>query len=445
MTVALRRTPFPLRYRELWLSETIRAAQMPAFRGDAHGITLTSAQKGTTADGLHFDGSANANVDCGALHNGAAKLWVRLRFKLDRDYAAGGGDKYLWAKQADATHYLYCYLATADGKVHFSHNEGAGELLNISVGTGRLKGGVWYDVLASISNANGARLLLDNGVAAASADVTAAPAGGNIVIGDQTVGGGVGIMGLIADVVVGSATDLTAAQEAALYTGFPKSDSTEIYWLDEGAGATATNRGTSGAGANAAIGTACTWSFGQVKHALLSPTAISGNGLSAVGVNISGEFSFVEVLKAKSTYLAAPVPQGFPVLASIKAVVTERFVLAYNPGAGLYSFVQYGGGFYHITAVFNPAIDDYMILIYTFKSGQQQFFINGTLFGSTAGVGQILSAAAVTCSLTAEQGPTNFEVSKPLFVALLEGALTPRQALTYSRWLRDMYNLPISM
>ena len=81
MALAQNREPFPVTYRELWLPSHIRGTTLlPAFRGDAHGLILTGAQKQTTCDGVLFNGTATSNINYGAIHN-AARIAIRFRFR----------------------------------------------------------------------------------------------------------------------------------------------------------------------------------------------------------------------------------------------------------------------------------------------------------------------------------------------------------------------------
>jgi len=59
--------------------------------------------------------------------------------------------------------------------------------------------------------------------------------------------------------------------------------------------------------------------------------------------------------------------------------------------------------------------------------------------GMTARVG------VATAYFGANQAPANFDVSKCLFASLIEGVFTDGQALTYARWLKDVFNLPINI
>jgi len=91
------------------------------------------------------------------------------------------------------------------------------------------------------------------------------------------------------------------------------------------------------------------------------------------------------------------------------------------------------------------SIDDYWILIETVTlAGVVTAFLNGSLIGSTAGLGTILGLAA-TAYIGVHSGLTNYGISKPLLVALIDGAFTAKQALAYSRYLKNVFNLPITI
>ncbi|KKK49357.1 hypothetical protein LCGC14_3135880, partial [marine sediment metagenome] len=300
MSVSLLKTPFDVRYRELWLPPSINGnATLPTSVEGGHGLTLTGARKGTTVDGVHFTGSATSNINCGAIHNAAAKLWLSFRFKPDQDFsAASPADIYLWAKFNGAADLHLVRLESANGRLYWQH-EGVGSFSLSTAGITTWNAGQWYHVLVSLSNTAGARFIVDGGTPLTSANADAAPAGGDVIIGDRTDGGAIGGLVTIADVVIGT-DDLTAAEETDLYNGIPPADAVNSWMLDEGRGVTAVDRGSGGN--NGTLDTAATWAFGQVEQPVLSLDGINDHGQSSAGVNISGDLTLVWVGKMKSTY-----------------------------------------------------------------------------------------------------------------------------------------------
>ena len=196
-----------------------------------------------TGDVLHFvNGDANSNIDCGAIHNGAAKLWVSCWFKLDEDWGIGDGEFRLWGKNNAGT-ILMAYFSNALGGVHSFFNGAGG--WDISSAQTSFTGGQWYHLLTSLSDTNGVRLILDNGTPVTNASVSAAPAAGNFVIGNRELAEVNGFPGVIANVIVGT-DDLTPAEEAALYEGTAPGDEVNYWYIDEGAGTNIVDYGTGG-------------------------------------------------------------------------------------------------------------------------------------------------------------------------------------------------------
>ena len=115
MPVDISRAPFPITYRELWLPRGINGltGPLPSSRYNGHEVTFTSARKGTTADGVHFNEAITSNINCGVIHNAAAKFWVSLRFKLDQDWTTGGGDLHLFGKYLDVDNFVGIFLLSA--------------------------------------------------------------------------------------------------------------------------------------------------------------------------------------------------------------------------------------------------------------------------------------------------------------------------------------------
>jgi len=300
------RSPFPVRYREVWLPRVINGnASLPSARYNGHGLTLTGARLGSTCAGVHFDGSATSNINCGAIHNNAATLGISFRFKFDQNYAAGSGDQYIWGKWLDATHFLRLVFKTADGKFYFEGQDGGVNDFSVAAQDGAAditswNAGQWYHVLASISAVNNVRFRIDNGTVVTSPSAIAAPNGGDFVIGDQDdPGAGTGFKGVIADFFLVT-DDLTTTEETELYEGFPPSDVVNEYPLDEGRGTTAYDRGSGGN--NGTLDSSATWAFGQVEQPVISFDSIDDGALSSGGVDITGNFTAVWVGKMKSTY-----------------------------------------------------------------------------------------------------------------------------------------------
>jgi len=88
-----------------------------------------------------------------------------------------------------------------------------------------------------------------------------------------------------------------------------------------------------------------------------------------------------------------------------------------------------------------------MILSYDTSKPEASLYGNGSLVHRrTAAIptGFAYDASGVA-RLGYQVGGPYRDISKPLFVALIDGALTQKEVLIYSRWLKDVFNLPISI
>jgi len=216
---------------------------------------------------LHFLRDANSGINCGNIGNGA-KFWLSLWFKEDVTFP-GTAIHYIWAKRQGANDYIYLELSHVDNKLHWIHMAGGVQQFDISVASpsvsGDWEGGVWYHAFASLGQAvgggaasNGARLRVNNGVAATDANVAALNNTGDFTIGNRVLGGFAGgPNGYIANVVWGN-DDVTAAEELALYQNVLPGDEQGAWYIDEGRGTDIIDYGAGGNDGTA--GAACTWS-----------------------------------------------------------------------------------------------------------------------------------------------------------------------------------------
>lgn len=443
MTVDLLRAPFPVTYRELWLPENIRSSQMPSMsRGNA--LTITGGARRTTADGVRFLRGANSHVDLGAIHNSQAKLWLSFRFKLDQTFAAGAAASMrLFGKSIDADNLLELYLFNTDGRLYFKHRSGAVTLFDMGPAQSSWTAGTWYHLIASISSTAGARLIVDNGTATTSADTTTAPAGGSLVIGDQSVGGGLGLSGVITDIAIGT-DDLSANEESDLFKGIPPLDSTHVYTCDEGRGATIYDRGSSPA--NGTIGSAASWSFGQVVQPILSLDGVGDRATTPTNILLSGDWTLFAVLKMHSSLNVQQRELHSILTASIDAA--NQFNISGDTSSnGLYFWSRSAGTSPIVSAIKTVSIGDYVLVIITktaagvvayYFNGYQ--LISGSLNGPTSPTPGVIELGHNTPSWNPYNGGGKF-----LLCGLIEGVLTAKQVRNYSRWLKDMFNLPVTI
>ncbi|KKN16376.1 hypothetical protein LCGC14_0976710 [marine sediment metagenome] len=444
MTIALPGAPFPVTYRELWLPPGINEnATLPTSVEGGHGLTLTGARKGTTADGVHFTGAITSNINCGAIHNAAVKLYISLRFKVDQDFSsASPADQFIFGKRLAGDDAFSLKLYAGDGKLLLNRiTPVGGSLYNVVSNETFWEAGVWYHVLFSISDVAGVRLIVEGGVAQTNADLTATPNGGDFVIGDFVdPGAGVGFEGVIADVFCEEGVDLAAVEEYDLYAGIPPATVDNAYPLDEGRGVTAYDRGADGN--NGTLDTSCTWAFGQVQQPVLSLDGINDVGISSAGVNISGALTLIWVGKMKSTYDGLS-DDHYQV--RIRVDGNNQLDFQYNDSWDEIIFVYTGNGnIAQAGYADKPAIDDYMIMIGVGMSGVgAKLFINGSLSEFAGNPAAI--PAGVATAFIGRRHVEDYDLSKPLLIALIDGAFTDKQALAYSRYLKNVFNLPITI
>jgi len=211
-----------------------------------------------TGDVLQFNEVANSEVDCGAIYNAQATLWIDFWFKLDAPgHAAGGGTHYLFGKVLHFTNDLVTiHLGNGTGQLYFTKRDAAAPTFQIVTVQNAWVADQRYHVLASISAGAGARLRIDNAAAQTDPDNSAVCNGGDFIIGDRGVGAGAGLDGTIINFISGT-DDLTAGEELDLYAGIAPGDETDYWYIDEGTGTTITSYGSA---ANAGTrGAATSW------------------------------------------------------------------------------------------------------------------------------------------------------------------------------------------
>jgi len=434
--------PFPVSYRDLWLPGAINAAALPSSGPGNHPLTLTGAGLRTTAQGVHFNGAVTSNINCGAIHNAQAKLNLSFRFKLDAPFVAGvAADQYLWGKYIGVNDYIAIWLENADGALYFRHRSGGVDLFTLISAEVAWKANTWYHVYAATGQAagggaptDGARLRINNGAALTDADATALPNGGDFIIGDlDDPGAGTGFVGVITD-FFGGITDVSAVSETALYHGCPQGAGEHNYTLDEGRGVTAYDRGAGGN--NGTLDTSATWSFDRVRQPVIGPDGLGDYAAHAANaVDITGDCTVIYVAKMKNVY--APVN------------LFDMAPLSIYPTAGSLVLELWGIAwrFNHCGVVYpmpvNPAIDDYWIIVVSTDAvGTWRLYLNGYLVTTQVGVPTVGLASVYLCN---NGGTIRPDASKLLLLGIASGAFTAKQALTYSRWIRDMMNLPISI
>ncbi len=235
--------------------------------------TLKRVLSSGLANYLIFDDTANSYIDAGVINNSQGKLWVSLWFKLDSPFSAGTDVQRIYGKFNSVADNIDLSL-NIDGKLHFTKN---GSLFDLTSTATSWNANQWYHVIASISSAAGARMIIDGGTAVTDADASAAPAGGKIIFGNTLGSGSFAdnrFEGEIAEIVLGI-DDLSGGEEAGLLAGTLPGDETEYWSVNEGTGTSISSSGS--VGTTATAGSATVWSGDKNTSALLSGAGVKFN------------------------------------------------------------------------------------------------------------------------------------------------------------------------
>lgn len=212
-----------------------------------------------TGNVLNFDGTATGNINCGAIYNTSANLWISFRFRLDSQFdSTEVTNQEIFFKQANGTNWIHCYLDPANGQLRVDKFTGGAFSGRLSInppeaGTPNYwAADKYYHILWSISAVNGTRFLLDGALEDDDPDNSAICNGGNFYIGEGLFAAG-GFIGEIVNFVTGT-DNLTGGEETDLYNGTAPGDEVDYWYIDEGTGntiysyGTGANNGTRGAG-----------------------------------------------------------------------------------------------------------------------------------------------------------------------------------------------------
>lgn len=445
MVVDFTRAPFPITYRELLLPRGIREnTVLHRSRYDGHDLALTGTRKGTTANMGFRQHTAGSYLDLGGIHDGATPWWISFRFKLHADHLAGGGSpsEYLVCKDGSGGFWL---SLQANDNLLLVDLPGAGQF-------GRRQdyfADTWYHVFYSLGQtivggaaSDGQRLRVNLSIAT-NALTAALPGAGSLVIANNATGGANNGAGcVIEDIVIG--TDIvTEDEEEDLYNGIPPADAVNCYPLDEGRGDIVYDRGSGGN--NGSKGTVASWNFGQCKQPVLSFDGINDIGETAASVvNISGDLTIVWAGKTKCTYHNLAIGDHY--LWEFQADANNFIMLWYNLLGNDIRYMTKGGegAAAYCDFAFTPNIDDYAILICTLNSDRMVGYLNGYLNTQQLVVSDPIVGLA-TGYIGAEDSPAYYDPSKPLAIAIIDGAFTQKQVLSYSRWLNEILHMGIAI
>lgn len=287
-----------------YLDSTIIGATYPTYTYSAQATVsgLTSGEKTITTTGylnhpvwatgnvLHFDGTANSYVNCGAIYNATNILYHSFWFKPDVTIDATlPANAFLFGKLLNGNNFVDAYFAAGSGVLVFQQYTGGVNDFVLNSVQNSWTANTWYHILVSTSTVVGARMRINGGVAVTNIGSSAICNGGNFVVGDITVGTGAGIVGNIQNYIV-VIDDLTLAEETALYNGTAPGDETDYWYIDEGTGNTiysygsAPNNGTRGAATAWQTATYTTGQTGRLCDYTLQ--VVSGATTTRVGDNL---------------------------------------------------------------------------------------------------------------------------------------------------------------
>jgi len=413
--------------------------------------------KRTTCDGLLFHGAATDNcvIAAHADNNNKAAFHATIRFRFKQTFSsASAADQYLFNKAVDANNFLRLRFESTDGKLYFEQGDGAGgNQFQLTSTTTSWTAEVWYTITASMDDAPAQRLLV--GASAQDTDTQAAvatPNGGDMVIGSSSDGGADGFKGDIAYVVIGTGATATVAltttadtgEEALLNKGIPPATAKVQYLLtlDEGRGLVANNRG-SGTN-NGVIDTGCIWTYGTTMQNCMSLDGLNDYAVgSAANVDISGSCSFIYVARLMSTY-------------STLAAAREQYIFYIDANNYVQLHFYHSGNQFRFTVAANGtfnqreytpthSLGDCAISIGTsIPAGMKAHYWNGAVIASSSHSSSV-PATPATAYVGAMNGPASYDVSRPIFLAVVQGALSAKQALDCSRTLNSWLDLGLTI
>jgi len=232
--------------------------------------------------------------------------------------------------------------------------------------------------------------------------------------------------------MVWSTAIVSEANLLLVYKGIPFATNLVLqHQLDEGRGLAVDDKATGAAcdGVISGTNTANIWDY-DVRQVCMGLDGRTGYAVSAAGVDISGDVTSVWAGKVKSTYDTLATRNY---LMTFHISVNDRFILYYYNVSNEILFTATGAGTAKEAAwSVKPAIDDYLIIIATISvTGAVQLFINGSLIDSDTALPAISNAAAT--AYLGRDTTLYYDVSKPIFVPLIDGAFNGKQVLQYSR------------
>lgn len=442
------------RFRELWLPQNIipDSSLLRSVHGGHDLFNITGALLGSTVDGLEMRGAERITItDHVDIHIADNLTVVLPAFILQGtfpdDYAANMG---LMNLNNGA---VIARLNQATGALDFIFNDvdgGADE----TVSTTKVSWAadtLWQVAFTFENNGTGVvsvRLFI-NGVAENTNDqvdqVITVPAG-NTVLGEDLTTFFTGKFQrkfLVYDTAV-----LTEAQLYSVYLGgmIPTNLKAYLPMDHPGRGLTMPDRSAGGncSGTISGTWTSIIWDFGTVKQPVLNFDGLNDAATSTGGIAINGDITVIWAGRLKANYAPSTLGEMYFMRLFIEGANTidVRHEAALT---GLRFRLVIGGGV--VTLIMdNPGdIDDYLIAMLTLtQAGDVNLFQNGTREVGAIGLGA-MSAVIATAYIGRSSAATGYDVSTPLLIGLVEGALSIDEVKAVSRLINNQLGLGLSI
>lgn len=442
-------------WRDLWLARNNVGAELRQSvnkeQAGMHDIDLTNLIAGqerrTTCEGVHFDGSVNTEIDCGAVNSNVAKFWVSLRFKLDQDFStASANDLYIFGKRLNVTDYIYISLTASNGKLQWYQRAGGAQSFELFGDTVSWAAGTWYHVLCSLSDTAPSQRMLVNGIVE-NTDTQAANNvcnGGNMRIGNFRVTNTNGMAGVISDVFIGT-DDLTTQEETNLYLGIPPVDAVNAYRLTEGKESTAYDEG-SGVDIGTLDATA-TWAWGGCRQPVIGFAGIDQYGRTPVYQKGNGDLTMVWIGKLKSPYLGLQNSMNYAMFCNIWIDADNRLEIYYDQANDEIRGLLEGVGTTITADGFESpfSYNDYAVMMVTCGvDGAISLFANGELVSYNSGAGAIPGING-RFNLQASSGGANYNVSDVLACGIINGVIDTDEAREITKRADDQLNMGVKL
>lgn len=456
MTMTLEKMlPNGFHYREAWLASLgISGTKWRTACKGGHPLTLTGgAYKATTTNGLIMRGAERVTItDPAALSINDNLTVVLPTFKLTTLFSeAAGADMGIMNLNNGS---VIAHLESDTGAMVFVFdNADGGADLTVSTTKVSWAADTEWQVSFTFDKDAGASSveIFVNGVSDsthAEADTVLTIPAGNTTYGYD---GTTYLTGKITrGPMVWSTTLLTGAQLLRVYKGIPYATNLVLqHQLDEGRGLTIDDKATGAAcdGVISGTNTANIWDYG-VEQACMGLDGRTGYAVSAASaMDVTFPWSLVWVGKLKSTYINTLTSAVlFKFYVDANNYVDLKWYLAVDPALLNFQVKGSGGAVAQAWATgYVPAIGNYAIIIAVADSTHHsRIYGDGVAFTLSANATDPFVGLA-TAYLGRYHTALQYEVSSPIFVGLIDGALNGRQALQFSRDLNNWLGLGLGI